>query len=358
MTDLRECAAATDSLQSVAAAQCLTAHGFSKFLLVSIVVLVSACAEKVAPLPALNINPERVTVSGLSSGAYMAQQVHLSFSSRIQGAALLAGGPYGCADGDLNRALKLCTQTIAEGLELAPLVEKIEQRAAAGSLDALSHLSADRVLVLRGDQDPIVAESLSAMIVPLYTALNTETRVSLQQLPGQGHNFATMDYGSDCAQSESPYLGKCGFDSAGLIFKELVSAAGEPAPEADGEIVAFDQKAFDDPKHKSLLADTGYVYVPTSCREKSCGLHVVFHGCQQNAEKIGTEFVTHAGYNRWADVADVVVVYPQTRSSLMPLNPKACWDWWGYSGADYDTRQGAQTAWVGRLLDQLGVHAR
>ena len=83
----------------------------------------------------------------------------------------------------------------------------------------------------------------------------------------------------------------------------------------------------------------------------------MFHGCQQSAETIGTTFIDGSGYQRWADFSDVVLIYPQTRSSLMPLNPKACWDWWGYSGDDYDSRSGVQIAWVGRLLDALGVRA-
>jgi hypothetical protein len=32
----------------------------------------------------------------------------------------------------------------------------------------------------------------------------------------------------------------------------------------------------------------------------------------------------------------MVLLYPQaTTSGLIPYNPKGCWDWWGYTGADY-----------------------
>ena len=73
------------------------------------------------------------------------------------------------------------------------------------------------------------------------------------------------------------------------------------------------------------------------------------------ADRIGTRFVAEAGYNRWADGAGIVVLYPQARSSLMPLNPKACWDWWGYTGRDYDTRDGAQLRWLKRVFAQFGI---
>ena len=99
-----------------------------------------------------------------------------------------------------------------------------------------------------------------------------------------------------------------------------MQVAGEPEPQANGAVHPFDQDAFLDDGADARMSKTGYVYVPARCRDSSCGLHLAFHGCLQSAESIGMEFVEHAGYNRWADLAGVVVIYPQTRSSLMPLN--------------------------------------
>jgi poly(3-hydroxybutyrate) depolymerase len=65
--------------------------------------------------------------------------------------------------------------------------------------------------------------------------------------------------------------------------------------------------------------------------------------------------VRDSGLNRWADVHDVVVLYPQTRATYMPLNPKACWDWWGYSGPDYDTRKGVQLRAIANMAAALGA---
>lgn len=90
----------------------------------------------------------------------------------------------------------------------------------------------------------------------------------------------------------------------------------------------------------------------------TCALHIALHGCQQNADSVGEAFVRDAGYNRWADAYELVVLYPQTRSSLAPLNPKACWDWWGYSGADYDTREGVQPRAIAAMAAALGAPLR
>jgi poly(3-hydroxybutyrate) depolymerase len=51
------------------------------------------------PLPAgLRLDPASVTVSGLSSGGFFAHQVHVAFSGTVSGAAILAGGSYGCVE--------------------------------------------------------------------------------------------------------------------------------------------------------------------------------------------------------------------------------------------------------------------
>ena len=105
-----------------------------------------------------------------------------------------------------------------------------------------------------------------------------------------------------------------------------------------------------------MLADVGFVYVPKSCAAgETCGLHIALHGCQQNADAVGESFARDAGYNRWADARHLVVLYPQTRASYAPLNPKACWDWWGYSGTDYDTQQGVQLRWLANAAAALGA---
>ena len=69
----------------------------------------AACAqEPPGRLPALKLDPARVAVVGLSSGAYMATQAQLAYPEVFHGAAMVAGGPYGCAGGSLQTALSSC----------------------------------------------------------------------------------------------------------------------------------------------------------------------------------------------------------------------------------------------------------
>jgi poly(3-hydroxybutyrate) depolymerase len=87
-----------------------------------------------------------------------------------------------------------------------------------------------------------------------------------------------------------------------------------------------------------------------------CRLHVAFHGCRQyadaqGAERIHDDFVRDAGYNRWAAEAKVVVLYPQATETAG--NPNGCWDFWGFSGPGWRTREGAQMRAVRAMIDRL-----
>jgi hypothetical protein len=57
----------------------------------------SASASAAERLGAYPVDPAQVSVSGLSSGAFMANQLHIAHSAEIMGAAMIAGGLYGCA---------------------------------------------------------------------------------------------------------------------------------------------------------------------------------------------------------------------------------------------------------------------
>src|SRR5204863_5113959 len=126
-----------------------------------------------------------------------------------------------------------------------------------------------------------------------------------------------------------------------------------------GAILAFDQSEFVPNQHPSAvgLADTGYLYVPAACQPKlgaaACRVHVVFHGCRQYAGNVGDAVYRHAGYNEWADTNRIIVLYPQTRPSAIPINPKGCFDWVGLTRTDFASRTGDQISAFKAMLDRL-----
>lgn len=317
------------------------------------------CAEgnAAAPLDRLNLDPDRVAVAGLSSGAYMATQAHVAFSDRLRGAALLAGGPYGCASGDLGTALGPCMKAAPAAPDVATLAAAVRERADAGSIAPLSGLVGDAVWVWHGEKDAVVAEAVSRAAVDLYRELGAANVIWDGELDA-GHGFPVRDGEGSCETPEKPFLAACGFDAAGALLKALFGAdAVDADPDSPGELRRFDQNALVDPDDVSpQLADEGFLYVPKACAAgERCGLLVTFHGCEQNADNVGEAFVNGSGINEWADRYRLVVLYPQTRASLAPLNPKACWDWWGYTGANYDTRAGAQLKWLNSAASVLGA---
>ena len=49
----------------------------------------------------------------------------------------------------------------------------------------------------------------------------------------------------------------------------------------------------------------------------------MFHGCNQDLETIGTDFILHNGMNSYAESNAMVVLYPQARKSkTVPYNPQ------------------------------------
>ena len=324
----------------------------------------SACAAKpAATLPKLKLDPARVAVAGLSSGAYMAGQAQLAYPELFPNAAIVAGGPYGCAGGKLDVALGSCMKGVPAP-DVAALVASAAKRSAAGEIGALKDLAHARVYLLHGRDDALVAPAVAEAGAQFYRQLRDSTPgLKGMQVHDDGqrpfaHNLPIAAGGDDCEKSVPPYLGHCGFDAAGEIFAQMFGPPARAATQARGELRSFDQDRLRPDGTDALLARTGYIYLPPDCLNgKPCGLMVAFHGCKQNADAVGEAFVKDAGFNRWADAYDVTVLYPQTRASFAPLNPQACWDWWGYSGADYDSRHGVQLRWLVNAVRALGLPA-
>ena len=84
--------------------------------------LLSAISAFAQPLPRLAASTGDVTVSGISSGGYMAVQFQVAYSGSVRGAGVLAGGPYHCAEGSLRRALGNCMAP--SGKDLPPTADE------------------------------------------------------------------------------------------------------------------------------------------------------------------------------------------------------------------------------------------
>jgi poly(3-hydroxybutyrate) depolymerase len=322
------------------------------------VVLLSACGDRsppaAQPLPALEIEPGSVTVSGISSGGYMAVQFHVAHSGLVNGVGVLAAGPFYCAESSLRRALGPCMRGGSD-IPTDRLVTLTSELALEGQIDPIADLALDSVWIYRGAADEVVAESVVDSLEQYYRTLVEPERVERIVHPQAAHVFPTLDMGGACDKTGSPYVANCGFDAAGALLTHLYAGLGQRGDADGGELIEFDQRPYAVLSASSALAERGWVYVPDACAGSSvgCRLHIVFHGCRQGTSFVGERFVREAGYLEWAASNRIVVLFPQIEPGVQPLNPNGCWDWWGYEDARYAVRNGPQQLAIRAMIADL-----
>ncbi|MGH8251882.1 MAG: extracellular catalytic domain type 2 short-chain-length polyhydroxyalkanoate depolymerase [Steroidobacteraceae bacterium] len=314
-------------------------------------------AQTADALPKLNILPGSLTVSGVSSGGYMATQYQVAFSKDVQGAGIIAAGPWFCAQASLMRALDDCMEGSSIGPEIAPLVSALHASATAGLIDDPSWIAPDRIWIFHGTRDVIVGAAVTDSLLRFYRALVPPERIHYETQVAAPHGFPADGAGGVCDIAASPWINDCRYDAAGKLLNHLYDDLRAPAGEPAGALRGFDQRRYVTGGMLASFADSGFLFVPKDCAAgRLCRIHVAFHGCRQGSGFVGRSFARSAGYNRWADANRIVVLYPQVAGSrVWPFNPKGCWDWWGYSGANYITRKGAQLASIHRMIEALGA---
>lgn len=314
----------------------------------------AAAADKLAGHDA---ETKVLTVSGLSSGGYMAVQFHVAHSSRVRGVAAIAAGPYYCAQGSVWAAYYNCMAPGAwTALPGADVLKAAAERAAReGAIDAPANLAAARIWLFSGSRDRTVTRPVVEAAAQFYASFGA-SNIPIHSRPA-GHAMVTESAGAACGVTEPPYIVDCDYDAAGAMLARLFGPLKQPATKESGRLSAFDQKAFaGGDAHAISLADGGYVYVPAACASERCAVHVVFHGCRQNADQVGDRFAREAGYNRWADTNRLILLYPQTIARyFFTYNPRGCWDWWGYTGAQYATKAAPQIRAVMAMVERLGA---
>lgn len=298
-----------------------------------------------------------VTVSGISSGGYMAQQFHTAFSSDVSGVGIVAAGPYYCAKGSMIDALNKCMKTPMGMPRIETSLDEAKKVAKMNLIDPLDNIKNSKVFIVSGIHDNTVVQEVAELNVDVYKAwgvkeenLRTDFKIPV------GHAFPTDNYGNRCEiESKSPWISNCNRDMAGEILEHLLGNLKMKTEGKNSRLFSFQQlKDHTGKEYDRLSMHTkGYVYIPEGCdssRRSSCPVHIAFHGCQQTLDDIGEIFVKNTGYNDWAESNKIIVLYPQARRTQMMSNPNGCWDWWGYSGENYHTKKGLQMKVVYSLL--------
>lgn len=328
--------------------------------------LAGTAAQAVVPLPALNIDTTQITVSGLSAGGFMANQLGYAYPSIFKGVGVFAGGPYMCA-GHSNYTACMYNATISSGMLNTMQADINNWSGTANDNKAL--VAGQKIYMFVGNSDYTVGPNPMNAVQTQYTN-NGVPAANLEYVKraSTAHVFPT-DFDSTgnnaCSSSASPYISNCGYDGARAALTKFYGtlAARNNAPAASNYI-EFNQGAF---TSNPGMAATGWVYVPASCASGTvCKLHVALHGCQQNYATIGDKFIKSTGYTRWADTNGIVVLFPQTRvdsssratsASGSLANPNGCWDWIGWYGSNFAQKAGMQQAAIKAMVDQLASGA-
>ena len=347
-------------------------------------------------LPRLNLDLRETTVSGISSGAFMAVQMAVAHSGSIKGVAVTAGGPYFCAGENSWRGLGV-TQAIARCMQGDPMfpakaITEADQHlmqattrnwAADGLIDPVESLARQKVWIFHGYNDGTVKAPVSDALETYYRAFLPEHRIFHKRELPAAHAQISAACASDqnesgvscnpCNVTGGNFINACPvgvapYDAAGMALQFFYGPMQRAASShLKGELLPFDQASYTRKDGEEIapdaisMANTGYLYVPQSClKGEACRLHIALHGCQQYAGKIGMDFIKGAGYNEWAEQNHLAILFPQADASrMLPVNPNGCWDWWGYNDlgesqvGHYATQNGLQIAAIWRMAQAL-----
>lgn len=316
-------------------------------------------------LPALGADLQQTSVSGISSGGFMAAQIATAYSSRFIGAGIIAAGPFYCAgstgtDDYRTNAMAFCMgpATSAVGASGQKAFEQAGEFAAQGKIDPLAGVQRQRIYIFSGANDKTVKTAVVDQTDAFYRAAGLgPEQILYDQNRNAGHSIVTANPDDlPCNAEKPPYINNCDFYQSHVLLRHIYPQR-KAAPGKDGlrgRLLRFDQDEFAKGAYTSM--DTvAWVYVPASCDKGGCAVHVAFHGCHQGSQTVGERFYKGTGYNEFADTNRLIVLYPQARTSDLAGNPKGCWDFWGYSDpTTFYTREAPQMRAVIAMLDRLG----
>ena len=122
-------------------------------LLAAVALALAGAAQAAAPLPSLNIDKSRITVSGLSSGGFMANQLGYAYSSTFKGVGVFAAGPYMCAG---HSSYTSCMYNASISASMLSTMQADLNNWSGTAIDAKAHVAAQKVFLFVGTSDATV----------------------------------------------------------------------------------------------------------------------------------------------------------------------------------------------------------
>ncbi len=316
---------------------------------------ISKPASAQANLGSYNVNPNTVTVAGVSSGGFMAVQLQVAYSKSIFGTAVVAGGTYFCAQDNLFLWGTICAT--GSGVPVGSLVSFTNSEANAGQIDPTSNIGGKPIYMFSGVLDTVVQQPTMNALHQYYQSFTSNSHITYNNFTGAEHSWVTPDGVNACAVLAAPFINTCGIDPEQTFLTMFYGPLNaRHSGSLGGSFIQFNQNQFC-PNNRCSSIDmdsTAWVFVPQSCAQgQACRLVVALHGCAGNQQAIGLTFIQRSGINEWADGNNVIVLYPQTIASVVPANTAGCWDWWGYTGSNYALKSAPQMIAIMAEVNQI-----
>ncbi|MDI3418744.1 extracellular catalytic domain type 2 short-chain-length polyhydroxyalkanoate depolymerase [Streptomyces luteolus] len=330
-------------------------------LLLAISTFVAVPAAAAAPVSVAgelkSYNVDGVYSVGISSGGYMATQLHVAYSGTFDGSATFASGPQYCAQNNLNTALNACME-VSQDLQLEKLKQTTKDWSAQGKIDDVANLSGDPVYAFSGSSDSTVERPVVTALSDYYAHFGAN--VLYNKSTTAGHAWISPLGPNSCTVTATPYINNCGIDPERDFLAHLLGSVNAPAGTPGGTLTQFDQNQYEPGGAAKPISmdEKAFVYTPTSCEGgATCKVLVALHGCKQgySYQGFGTQFIDKAYLNEYADTNNLIVLYPQAIATATLDNPNGCWNWWGYLGdADYARHGGKQIETIMSMVKALG----
>src|ERR1700736_6938264 len=161
--------------------------------------------RSVTSLGAYNVDKTKTAVAGISSGGFMAVQLHVAFSGAFHYAAVYAGGPYYCAQDSLSTAQTTCQY--ATSSSLAASESYLDSQSSAGTIDPKSNLNGQKAYLWSGTMDFTVEQKTMNDLNSEYQHYGVATKYD--NTYAAGHGWESLDGEVACGTTASPYMINC-----------------------------------------------------------------------------------------------------------------------------------------------------
>jgi poly(3-hydroxybutyrate) depolymerase len=330
----------------------------------------------------LSIDKAAISVSGISSGADMAVQLQVAFSSRICGVGVFAGQAYHCAiqrfpnDTLSNKTTDLKDVPFCDGCpegktltydhckrhpewttDISPLISYARKQASAGTIDPLVNLKSKQVYLYRGLEDHTYNKGTVNSTANFFRKAGVpESQIQFETKINSTHLLPTINQWL-CDWEEFP---ACNYDGAGAALQHIYGRLPNPRVNDSKALfkylLPFNQSGFSPPGPSVGLAPAGAIFVPPSCQlDGKCKLHIFLHGCA--GVYCFQPFSQYGGFNEWAFNNQIVVMYPLINWTTPTTKQESsnCYDGYGQTGRNYDQKKGGQMQAVMSMADSLDL---